>query len=211
MKTTTLMIPCCFTSSNHILVIVLMSEWHHLVFCLDFVFSFWFSMSYLFTLSLFFHLVSAFCLSSVFSLVFSVVLVTLRPLVTGRRAWVSSRYFYSRRLLCSILTSADSSQSCHVVSLSLLSVNSGKSLELRLPLIPSQENQQAERKRGWEQRKREAEKTKESERSRRTDRQTTLRGRGEEKRWPYPCVYLHFLLLNHELAVLLCAPALTRR
>lgn len=70
-----------------------------------------------------------------------------------------------------------------------------------------------------EKREKEAEKTKERERSRKTDRQTdrqadgqiTLRGRGEEKQRPYPSVYLHFPLLNHELAVLLCAPTLTRR
>ena len=74
-----------------------------------------------------------------------------------------------------------------------------------------------------EKREKEAEKTKERERSRNRERQTdsqidrqtdgqiTLRGRGEEKHRPYSSVYLHFPLLNHELAVLLCAPTLTRR
>lgn len=74
--------------------------------------------------------------------------------------------------------SIQSSQSCHVVSPSLLGVNSGKSLELRLPLIPSQENQQAERGREAEKREKEAEKTKESESSRQTDN-ITRQGRGK--------------------------------
>ena len=118
------------------------------------------------------------------------------------------------RLFHSILTSAVSSQSCCVVSLTLLSVNSGKSLELHLPLFPSQENQQAGRKRGWEKRKGSRENKREGKEhtDRQTDRQTynTERQRREKHR-PYSSVYLHFLLLNHELAVLLCAPTLTRR
>ncbi len=63
-----------------------------------------------------------------------------------------------------------------------------------------------------EKREREAEKTKESKTSRQTDN-TERQGSGkrEKKQRPYSSVYLHFLLLNHELAVLLCAPSLTRR
>lgn len=71
---------------------------------------------------------------------------------------------------------------------------------------PKKTNRQ--RGRQAEKRERAAEKTKESERSSQTD---SMRGKRDKKQRLIPrCICTSFLL-NHELALLMCAPALTRR
>lgn len=119
-----------------------------------------------------------------------------------------SRY----RLFHSALSSADSSQSCLFVSPSLspLSMNSGKSLELCSPSTYSLMENQGDGG-GREPRQQERKRLRKAKRKEGREKQRKQRRQRRGMALAYSSVCLHFILLNREVAVLLFAPALTRR